>query len=190
MHLIEHLTRVSQAEAARRIRLGAAVRPRRALDGRQLPAAFPIVAAALTAGQLGVNAAAEQSLVDTAAVEPADIVGLHARVWREAPDPDGAEPREEVLRARRRFSLGREVEGMTPFSGALDPTSAALLRAAFSDASAPGATPRFLSEEDIARGTQTWRTPEDRARRRRRGAPSRAPGAPVLDGPTQGARGP
>jgi len=177
VHLIEHLTRVSQAEAVRRIRLGAAVRPRLALDGRQLPAAFPIVAAALTAGQLGVDAAAgiirclgqaaerhanmddldaaEQSLVDTAAVEPADIVGLHARVWREALDPDGAEPREEVLRSRRRFSLGREVEGMTPFSGALDPASAALLRAAFSDASAPGATPRFLSEEDIARGTQT-----------------------------------
>ena len=177
IHLIEHLTRVSQAEAARRIRLGTAVRPHLALDGRQLPAAFPIVAAALTAGQLGVDAAAgiirclghtaerranmddldaaEQSLVDTAAVEPADIVGLHPRVWREALDPDGAEPREEVLRARRRFSLGREVEGMTPFSGALDPASATLLRAAFSDASAPGATPRFLSEEDIARGTQT-----------------------------------
>jgi len=177
VHLIEQLTRVSQAEAARRIRLGSAVRPRLALDGRPFPAAFPLVAPALTAGQLGLDAAAgiirclgqaagrhanmddlnaaEQSLVDTAAVETADMVGLHARVWREALDPDGAEPREEVLRARRRFSLGREVDGMTPFSGALDPASAAVLRAAFSDAAAPGATPRFLSEEDIARGTHT-----------------------------------
>ena len=177
VHLIEQLTRVSQAEAARRIRLGSAVRPRLALDGRQLPAAFPLGAEALTAGWLGVEAAAgiirclgqaaerhanmddldaaEQSLVDTAAVEPADIVGLHARVWREALDPDGAEPREEALRARWRFSLGCEVDGMTPFSGALDPASAALLRAAFSDAAAPGATLRFLSEGDIARGTHT-----------------------------------
>ena len=53
VHLIEQLTRVSQAEAARRIRLGSAVRPRLALDGRQLPAAFPIGAEALTAGCWG-----------------------------------------------------------------------------------------------------------------------------------------
>ena len=46
VHFIEQLTRVSQAEATRRIRLGAAVRPRTMLDGLPLPAHYPVVAEA------------------------------------------------------------------------------------------------------------------------------------------------
>ncbi len=172
VHLIEQVTRVSQAEAARRIRLGTATRPRSTLSGLPLPAEYPRVAAALLEGTMGVDAAtaiirclgqaaptappadldaAEQALVDTAATQSADLVLQHARIWREALDPDGAEPRDAELRAKRRFSLGREVNGMTPFSGACEPTFAALLRSAFGEASAPKAVPRFLSEEDAAR---------------------------------------
>lgn len=164
--LIEQVTRVSRAEAQRRVRLAAATRPTIAITGETIPPTFAVVARALTTGAIDTDAAstitrvlaqaphphahpaqleaAESALVDSARGEPADIVALQARVWREALDPDGAEPRDEVLRARRSFRLGREVGGMTPFSGAADPISAALLRAARAERSGPGVTPRFL----------------------------------------------
>src|SRR5690606_6470469 len=99
--------------------------------------------------------AAELALVDASARDSADLVGVEARAWREALDPDGAEPRERELRERRRFSLGRESHGLTPFSGACDPASAALLRAALAESGAPDGAPRFLDAEDAARGGET-----------------------------------
>ncbi len=180
VHLLEQLTRVSSSEAARRIRLGTAIRPRRTLDGRVMVPAHPHVAAAMIAGTLGVDAAAqivrcldqaaphtahpdqldpaEKHLVETARVESADIVAVYARVQREALDPDGTRPRENELRDRRRFSLGREAHGLTTFAGACDPVNAALLRAAFTESSSPKVTPRFLSDEDRARATVTHST--------------------------------
>lgn len=104
--------------------------------------------------------AAELALVDASGRDSADLVGIEARVWREALDPDGAELREDELRERRRFSLGRESHGLTPFSGACDPASAALLRAAFAESTAPDAGPRFLDAEDAARGRETISTAE------------------------------
>ena len=171
-HLIEQLTLVSEATAIARIRLGAATRPRRSIDGRPLPARYEHIGAALDAGAVGMDAAAviirmleqaaphtlhpellepaEQYLIEVATIESADLVAIQARVQREALDPDGAPQRDEELRARRAFRLGREKHGVTPFSGACDPISAALLRAAFSESLAPAAQPRFLSEEDRA----------------------------------------
>ena len=171
-HLVEHITRVPQSEAARRIRLGAAIRPRQGLCGDVLPPTWPAVAAAMASGTVGQDAAgtiihcltqasrraatpaailaAEQSLTAVAQREPADVVAVHARVWREALDPDGAQPRDAELRARRAFHLGREHNGMTPFSGAADPTSAALLRAAFAERTGPGVKPRFLDPAESA----------------------------------------
>jgi hypothetical protein len=49
--------------------------------------------------------------------------------------------------------LGRERDGLTPFSGALEPVGAALLRAALDEADKPGSTPRFLADSDRANGT-------------------------------------
>ncbi|MCU1505148.1 MAG: endonuclease, partial [Microbacteriaceae bacterium] len=57
-HLIEQITRVAPAEAGRRMRLGVMVRERAALDGTSLPPLFSRVAAALTCGEIGVDAAA------------------------------------------------------------------------------------------------------------------------------------
>lgn len=174
--LTEHLTRVSPAEATRRNRLGTAIRPRLSLTGDCLPPAFRQVAVAMTCGLVGTDAArdiihclsqaartatpdqlepAETALVCIATTEPADIVAVHARVWREHLDPDGATPRDEELRARRAFNLGRETGGLTPFSGAAEPVFAALLRSAFAETGAPGVSPRFLNEEDTLRGTET-----------------------------------
>ena len=173
VHLIEQLTLIPQAEAARRIRLGSAVRPRSGILGDVLPPEFPAVAASLIAGTMGLDVAAqiiqclnqalrrhaapaavavaEEALVAVAAQDCADVVAIHARVWREALDPDGAEPRDDELRSRRTFYLGREREGMTPFSGLADPLNAALLRAALAER--PGATPRFLDPALIFDGS-------------------------------------
>jgi hypothetical protein len=187
-HLIERLTRVPQAEATRRIRLGSALRPRRGLRGDVLPATFPAVAASVRGGVMGLDAAAiiiqcltqaqrrhatpaavlaaEESLVEAARLEPADLVAVQARVWREALDPDGAQPRDAELRERRGFFLGRERNGMTPFSGSADPASAALLRAALAERSGPGVKPRFVDPTDTITDAVTVltdpRTPEQR----------------------------
>jgi hypothetical protein len=171
--LVEQLTRVSPGEASRRVRVGRAIRPGTALDGTTLPPSHPVVSAAMADGSIGVDAAAvivrcmddarrtatddlvliaETALVETAAVSPADEVGVQARAWREALDPDGAEPRDERMLRKRSFHLGREKDGLVPFSGQLEPVGAALLKAAFAEADKRGATPRFLSEADERAG--------------------------------------
>ena len=171
-HLVETITRVSAAEVSRRIRLGEHIRPRTALGGIPLAPAYPQVSAGLISGALGVDAAgtiirclaqaarhhaslsgldaAETALVAAAATETADLIAVQARIWREALDPDGAEPRDHELRERRAFRLGREVDGMTPFSGTADPVSAALLRAAFAEHAAPRIQPRFIETPEHA----------------------------------------
>src|SRR6201999_2372563 len=55
--LIEQVTRTSKTEAARRIRIGEAVRARQSFLGESLPPARPVVAEAMRAGELGVDAA-------------------------------------------------------------------------------------------------------------------------------------
>ncbi|HEY4269856.1 MAG TPA: DUF222 domain-containing protein [Galbitalea sp.] len=172
--LIEQLTRASQGDAARRIRVGRAISPRSTLGGDALPAEHPALADAMADGAVGVDAASivirclgdaspyveedlvvagEARLVAVAREESTDLVGVHARVWREALNPDGAEPRDEAHRRRRAFTLGREVEGMTPFHGWADPASGALLRAMLSNGANPHAQPRFLSDEDRTAGS-------------------------------------
>src|SRR5690606_9252931 len=50
--LLERLTRVSARETTRRVKLGARVAARAALDGAPLPAEHPLVAAALAEGAI------------------------------------------------------------------------------------------------------------------------------------------
>jgi hypothetical protein len=180
VHLLEDLTRTSQADAAARVRLGRSIRAGAGLDGRALPARFPHVAAAVRSGSIAIESArvvvqclsqaarhnadpeliddAEQALVAEARRESSDCVAVMARAWRDALDPDGTAPREEALRDRRSFVLGRERNGMTPFWGAADPVAAAQLKAAFAESTAPDAAPRFLSEEDTLLGTTSIST--------------------------------
>jgi hypothetical protein len=168
-HLIEQITRVAPAEAGRRMRLGALVRSRATLDGSPLPPMYSHVATALTLGQIGADAAtmitqhlqqaaarcapddlfeAERCLVDQAREDSADLVGIHARLWRDTLDADGAEPRDEELRSSREIRLGRERDGMTPLHGQLDPVGAARFRTMLDSYSAPGSSPRFREESD------------------------------------------
>jgi hypothetical protein len=168
--LVEIVTRTSSAEAVRRVRVGRGVTPLASLIGAPLPAAFEHVAAALSAGRLGVDAAAsiirhlteasrtaspetirdaEALLVEQAATLPAELVAQLAQRTCATLDPDGVEPRENELRQKRRFHLGREVDGMTPFSGLADPVNAGLLRAALSERTAPSRQPRFVDPDDL-----------------------------------------
>jgi len=179
--LVEGLTRVSPREAARRIRLGASVRSARSFDGTLRPAEHALVGAALADGTVGVDSAevivrcldqaaaragssldaaanrevAERELVETAATRTADEVAVQARAWREALDPDGAEPRENEIYARRSFILGRETNGVRTFRGTAFGVDAALLQAAFDVAEKPGNEPRFLADDDEARSIRT-----------------------------------
>ena len=170
MHLIEKLTLVSQREASRRVKLGRAIRSRVCLDGQIMPADFPQVSAAVISGQLGMDAAAaiihalgqaaqrhalperlevaETALVEAGLTLSADLLAVRARVWRELLDPDGAEPRDEVLHTRRAFWIGREENGLTRFGGHADPINAALLRAALAERTGPSVMPRFLDVQD------------------------------------------
>lgn len=176
MHLIEERTRVSQAEVMRRIRLGKVTRTQTTLLGDRMPARRPAIAAALFAGELGVDSAyliesmlrrsesgsaataervavAEESLVESSATQCADLVGAEARVWREALDPDGAEPGYEETLAQRSVTVGRERNGITDIHIKADPIGRAIIVSVLADSTAPGAQPRFLSDEDAARGT-------------------------------------
>jgi hypothetical protein len=167
--LIEQLTRTSQSEAARRVRIGRATAERVTLTGEILPAPFEHVATALASGELGLDAAAviirhltdasrsaspaavrdaEAHLVDQATTLSATLVAIQAQLICAALDPDGVQPREEELRQRRSFRLGREEDGMTPFSGLADPLNAGLLRAALAERTAPSRTPRFVDPAD------------------------------------------
>ncbi|WP_100364845.1 HNH endonuclease signature motif containing protein [Diaminobutyricimonas aerilata] len=170
-HLIERLTLVSQREAGARIRLADALRDRVALTGEVLPARHPAVADAVRDGRIGTESAArivdmldtaadgcadyealeqaERDLVDLATLHSADALKAALAVWQARLDPDGVRPRDEILRAQRRFTMGRERDGMTPFSGVADPFSAGLLRAAMADSAAPDRTPRFLDPDDL-----------------------------------------
>lgn len=178
-HFVEFIARVSSAEAGRRVRLGSAVRPTVSLVGEVRPPEFPLVAAALGDGEIGTDAArtiigcltqaghsalphdlhaAEAALVEQARSQSPDLVAVQARVWREALDPDGAEPREDAIRRKRSLHLGREVGGLTPFSGLAEPSLAGLLRSALGEGSGQGVLPRFLSDLDRASGTETTTT--------------------------------
>ncbi|WP_243064273.1 HNH endonuclease signature motif containing protein [Humibacter sp. RRB41] len=57
IELIARVTQVSEATANRRCRVGAGIRARDTLTGEVLPAAFPKVAEAMDAGELGVDSA-------------------------------------------------------------------------------------------------------------------------------------
>jgi hypothetical protein len=188
--LVEIVTRVSASEAGRRIRVGRALAPRFSITGEVLPAEFALVGEALISGVIGMDAAAvvirhlgaasraadperllaaEQNLVDEARHHTADYVAIQARAWCAALDPDGAEPREEELRQKRRFVLGREVNGLSPFHGFADPINAALLRAAIAERTAPTRTPRFVDVNDpaVTVDDQTGLPTDDRSREQR-----------------------
>jgi hypothetical protein len=134
--LIEQVTLVSRRTAAKRVKLGAAVRARSSVRGDALEPVFPAVAASLMDGAVGVDTAetivttlsgasggpgmpgileAEAGLVAaatgtmegvSAAPFSADQIHLQATLWLAHIDPDGAEPDYELAVQHRRFTRG------------------------------------------------------------------------------------
>lgn len=135
VELVERVTQVSAFEVRRRTTVGSATRAREGFAGETLAAAFPAVAAAVAAGELGADAAgviireldraravadpvrlatAEAALVaeatgsgDAAPVRcTADELRMQAQAWAAFLDPDGAEPGDQRAMRRRGFRLG------------------------------------------------------------------------------------
>ncbi|PSL39688.1 HNH endonuclease [Labedella gwakjiensis] len=141
------LTGLADRDAKRRIRLGATLNAGLSLTGAETRSVYPSVARAVSAGNLGVDAAtiltdalegvspridpvviaeAEEALVHLAEGSPdhpplrADLVRGQAHLFVEAIDPDGVRPREEVARRKRRFTIGPDThDGLIPVHGLL-----------------------------------------------------------------------
>ncbi|AMB59139.1 HNH endonuclease signature motif containing protein [Microterricola viridarii] len=141
VELLARVTLASERTLTQRMRVGEATRPRTALTGDTLPAAFPAASAALRAGSLGYDSAlaiidtlapirarvgdlnlerAEIALV-AAATGPtiesplpfaADEVRGQARVWESVLDPDGTMPVEERAMQARGISAGLTRDGL------------------------------------------------------------------------------
>lgn len=169
-HLLEQLTGSSARDIGGRLSLGRLTRPRATLAGSPLPPLYPAVADALSSGALGTESAraitrcleasatactpeqlarAEQALVAAALTSSADLVGVQARIWRDTLDPDGTEPREEVLRGRRALRFGREVDGMARLTIDASGVDLAELRSTFGAYASPRLQPRFRADDDI-----------------------------------------
>ncbi|WJL94305.1 DUF222 domain-containing protein [Microbacterium sp. ET2] len=148
--LISTTTGTSVGESVRMIQVGEATAPRIALSGEQLPARCPHVAAAVSAGRMGMTAAAsivtmltklalrvdsvrlddaERQMCDLApGLRPDELVKLLARVEAHL-DPDGVAPRHEELRGARTLVI-QERDGMLVISAKLDVETGAPVKAA------------------------------------------------------------
>ncbi|PSL37200.1 uncharacterized protein DUF222 [Labedella gwakjiensis] len=141
------LSGLSDRDAKRRIRLGVKLNAGLSLVGAETGSAHPAISGAVSAGNLGLDAAtiltdaldgvsprvdpvvvaeAEEALVKLAvgsADHPplrADLVRGQAQLFIEAIDPDGVRPREELARRKRRFTIGPETrDGLIPVHGLL-----------------------------------------------------------------------
>jgi uncharacterized protein DUF222 len=149
-HLVCSRLRITSAEAKRRFRVAARIRPRRSLTGPSLPPELPQLATAVEAGALGddhivavfraldtlpsaVNPVdrekAERTLVGHATRQDATFVTAVGDRIADCLNPDGNFSDED--RAKRRgLVLGRQgIDGMSRLSGWLDPEARAYLDA-------------------------------------------------------------
>ena len=156
--LVQRLTRLAPASAARLQRAAKSVTVDESMSGEALPPILPAMRAALTDGEVGLDgllavagplaglgdrvgremvltadavlaAEARGEGPDAAPPACADLLRLQAQVWATALDQDGAEPRESTQLRLRSARLGRpRADGLTPFEALLLPEVAAQLR--------------------------------------------------------------
>jgi Domain of unknown function (DUF222) len=168
--LLERVTLAASATIGKRVRLGEKLRTRHTLAGFDLAPSFPRVAAAVAAGEVGLDsaeaiiaglgpalprvdaetlAAAEAELVraatgageDTPVPATADELRIQAQVWRAYLDPDGVRPDEDHAMLSRFLRFGRERDGLIPVTGAILPEIAAKVRRLFDAHLAPTTAP-------------------------------------------------
>lgn len=174
--LVEHHAGIAAHEAQAWCRVGAAVRPRFSLQGEELPALHAVLSAAVTGAVVSV-AAADRILMTLEAIAPyasSDDVALVeaflvekapdltdrqlARVCRAIPDrfdPDGAEPREDLLREKSGIRVQTTRDGLVRWIVTMHPEAAGFLTAAVDARTAPRRQPTF---GETGRGDQSeWR---------------------------------
>lgn len=149
---------VSPAESKARVARAADLAPRRALSGEPLPALLPVVAAALSEGQISIEhvrvitdcleqlpcsfdvsavGAVEAALVHAAQHEnPATLRRTAAMLLARA-DPDGIEPREDEIHRRRDLTLARNRDGSGRLTGRLTVEAVAVWDTILDSLSAP-----------------------------------------------------
>ncbi|MFE6256600.1 DUF222 domain-containing protein [Agromyces sp. NPDC057865] len=151
VRLIAASTGASRSDAAKLIAVGTATAQRQMFTGERLPPRHPHVAAALDAARIGIEAASaitsmldrastraeagsidlvEAALVDLAATVPLETLVRGVREAEARLDPDGVEPREELLRMERSLTMREDGRGMVNLHARLDPESAAPVKAA------------------------------------------------------------
>ena len=148
--LIATTAGASTGDAARLVKVGEAIAPRTNLIGEVLPAKFPAVREALSAGRIGATAAsmlvtflermilkvgrdsvgkAETALVGIAPGLSADEMRRAITRMEAHLDPDGVAPREDELRAKASVSMFQR-DGMLHVNAVLDPARGAPVQAA------------------------------------------------------------
>jgi hypothetical protein len=182
VELVARVTGVSEATAARRISLGKTLVAGTSPTLGVLPSRFPVVAAAVAAGELGEDSAravvsvlgpiqhradpedwaeAERCLVEaaTTAGMPADLTRVQALQWKVVLDPDGVEPDgEEAMRHRGLVKLGAR-DGVIRYRLDLVPEIAGKLDTAVDAIVSPTTSPVFLSEDQaVEQGVRDERT--------------------------------
>ncbi|MBF4571276.1 DUF222 domain-containing protein [Herbiconiux sp. VKM Ac-1786] len=181
--LVAKVTGASARACKARLELGRTLRGAVLLGGGEGPAPFPAVARVLDQGVLGVEAAsaivkqcsvladrgcsadvvslAEETLVDQtlSCRLTADETFRAAIHLREVLDPDGAEPRDEVLQMQRSLTIAQAPDGMYRGTFALTPEQGGVWMSSIRAMQSPRVVgPRFVDGDEyvIADGrTQT-----------------------------------
>ncbi|MCU1437868.1 MAG: hypothetical protein JWP66_955, partial [Naasia sp.] len=170
--LVARLADVPVGRAATWCRVGEAIGARTSLTGEILPAAHPAIAAELANGAIDADIARtildtldevaprltvekqaelERHLIDCAGEYPRIELARLCRRIPETLDPDGAEPREDEIRARAGVKELRPRNGLERFLVEADPERAGIVRAAFDAITAPARQVRFTTDgEDSA----------------------------------------
>lgn len=86
----------------------------------------------------------------TEAPLPPELLARIARMWRDAMDPDGAEPRYERQLAERMLAFSTRADGAVLGRFVCTPDQGAVLFAAFDAFTGPRTKPRFQSDEERA----------------------------------------
>ncbi len=162
---------IDVAEALDWCRVGNELVPRMSLVGESLPLARPVIAAAVSAGQISVNAASRilRTLESTSATAPPDDLPLiEAFLVDQAPrltprqlsklcralpdryDPDGAEPREDLLRKKSGVQIVHTRDGLIRWIVTMHPEAAGFLTTAMDARTAPRRQPTFTPPNDAA----------------------------------------
>ncbi|GLK18253.1 HNH endonuclease signature motif containing protein [Herbiconiux flava] len=173
--LVAKVTGASARACKARLDLGRKLRGAMLLGGGEGPAPFRVVARVLDEGVLGVEAAsaivkqcgvladrgcspevvslAEETLVDQtiSCRLTADETFRAAIHLREVIDPDGAEPRDEVLQMQRSLTIALAPDGMYRGKFALTPEQGGIWHASIRALQSPRVTgPRFVDGDEYA----------------------------------------